>query len=205
MYKKYIKRILDIIFALILMPVLLPAILIFGLIIKLEDKGSIFYLSERLGKDQRVFKMYKLRSMKVNAPDIRNEDGSTFNSESDPRLTRVGKFIRKTSIDELPQIINILIGDMSFIGPRPDLAEQLELYKELNKDMTKFKVKPGITGYAQCNGRNNLLWDKKLKYDRYYVENCSLILDIKIFFKTIQEVLLSRGVNNENKGANING
>lgn len=205
MYEKCIKRILDIIFALMLMPVILPIIVICGMFIKFEDRGPVFYKGYRLGKDKKVFKMFKLRSMKVNAPDIRNEDGSTFNSDSDPRLTRIGRFLRKTSLDELPQIFNVIIGDMSFIGPRPDLAEQLEIYKLYNKDMSKFTVRPGITGYAQCNGRNKLLWDEKLKLDRYYIENCSFILDFKIIIKTIQEVFFSRGINSGDKGVNISG
>lgn len=195
MYKNLLKRVLDICLALLLMPLIIPVIAIFGLLIKLEDRGSIFYLGERLGKNKKIFKMYKLRSMKINAPDIRNEDGSTFNSDNDPRLLKIGKFIRKTSIDELPQIINVFLGEMSFIGPRPDLAEQLSLYKKYNKDTTKFKVKPGITGYAQCNGRNNLSWGKKLEMDKYYVENYNFILDFNIIIKTAVEVLLSKGVN----------
>src|SRR5690625_5179333 len=132
MYHKY-KRILDIIFSLLLMPFLLPILLFVGILIYKEDKGSIFYNAKRLGENGKIFRMYKFRSMKVNAPDIRNEDGSTFNSENDPRLTKIGSFIRKTSIDELPQIMNVFMGDMSFVGPRPDLPEQYELYSENDK------------------------------------------------------------------------
>ena len=142
-----------------------------------------------------TFKMYKLRSMKMNAPDLRNEDGTTFNADDDPRLLKIGNFIRKTSIDELPQIINVLRGDMSFIGPRPDLSSQIIYYEDGVKDRAKFLVKPGITGYAQCNGRNEITWDEKLKLDHYYVDHCSLLLDIKIVFKTIKNVLLRKGIN----------
>ena len=119
MYERYIKRLLDIIIGLLTLPILIICILIFGLLIKLEDGGPILYKSRRIGKGGRIFTMYKFRSMKVNAPMLLNADGSTYNSKNDPRVTRVGKFIRETSIDELPQIINVLKGDMSVIGPRP--------------------------------------------------------------------------------------
>lgn len=194
-YQKYIKRLLDICISLILIPFIILICAIFGIFIKLEDKGSIFYCSERLGIHRKSYNMYKLRSMKMNAPDIRNEDGSTFNSDDDPRLLRIGKFIRKTSIDELPQIFNVFIGDMSLIGPRPDLKSQGELYDSMKKDQTKFKVKPGITGYAQCNGRNELSWDEKIALDHFYVDHCNLFMDIKIIIKTVYQVLMRKGVN----------
>ncbi|MFC3748196.1 sugar transferase [Paenibacillus sp. GCM10012306] len=193
MYKKYMKRLLDVIFALMLMPLILPLVAICGLIIKLEDRGPVFYLGERLGMNKRVFKMYKLRSMKVNAPDIRNEDGSTFNSYNDTRLTQIGKFIRKTSLDELPQIINVLIGDMSFVGPRPDLPEALDYYNK--NEVNKLNVRPGITGYSQAYYRNSIIQSEKFKNDIYYVVNISLILDIKIFFITIYNVFRRKNIN----------
>src|SRR5699024_5161426 len=118
MYHKF-KRLLDIFFSLLLIPLFIPILIIVGILIYKEDKGPLFYNAKRLGKDGNVFRMFKFRSMKVNAPDIRNDDGSTFNSEKDKRLTKIGGFIRKTSIDELPQIFNVLIGNMSFVGPRP--------------------------------------------------------------------------------------
>ena len=195
MYRKYTKRIIDIILSLIILIPLLIVILIFGFFIKIEDKGPIFYCGKRLGMNKMVFKMYKLRSMKVNAPDLRNDDGTTYNSETDPRLLKIGNFIRKTSIDELPQIINVLKGDMSFIGPRPDLDSQIIYYENTGKDQTKFLVKPGITGYAQCNGRNELDWDEKLKLDHYYLDNICFLLDVEIFFRTVKNVLLRKGVN----------
>lgn len=197
MYQYIFKRFFDITLSLLLIiPVSLICI-IFGFLIKLEDKGPILYCGYRLGRDRTKFPMYKLRSMKLNAPDLRNEDGSTFNSENDPRLLKIGNLIRKTSIDELPQIFNVLLGHMSLVGPRPDLYEQGILYDELNMDIKKFEVKPGITGYAQSNGRNDLLWEDKLKLDRYYVEHYSFILDLKIIFKTIFSVVLKKGINHK--------
>jgi lipopolysaccharide/colanic/teichoic acid biosynthesis glycosyltransferase len=192
LYRKFIKRFLDLIFAIFLLPIVLPVIAICAAAIKLEDRGPIFYLGERLGKDKRVFKMYKLRSMKVNAPDIRNDDGSTFNSNNDPRLTKVGGFVRRTSLDEVPQIINILIGDMSFIGPRPDLPEHLNYYE--NEEVRKLEVLPGISGYNQAYYRNSIEWKDRLKHDVYYVDHISLGLDIKILFKTIEGILFKRGI-----------
>jgi undecaprenyl phosphate N,N'-diacetylbacillosamine 1-phosphate transferase len=173
---------------------ILPIILIFCILIKIEDGGPIFYLGERLGKNKRVFKMYKLRSMKVNAPDIRNKDGSTYNSIDDSRLTKIGRFIRKTSIDELPQIVNILKGDMSFIGPRPDLPEHLYCYE--NDEVRKLEVFPGVSGYNQAYQRNAVVWKERLKNDVYYVDHISFNLDLKILYKTIFVVILRRGVYN---------
>lgn len=192
MYKKYIKRLFDIIFSLILLPAVLIVILICGLFIKLEDGGPIFFCGERLGRNGRVFKMYKLRSMKVNSPDIRNADGSTYNSENDPRLTKVGRIIRKASLDELPQIFNVLKGDMSLIGPRPDLPEHINYYK--GNEARKLEVVPGITGYNQAYFRNAIAWEQRLQNDVYYVDNISFWFDLKIFFKTIQQVILKKGV-----------
>lgn len=197
MYQKYIKRFLDICISLVLMLPIILICFIFGIFIKSEDRGSVFYCSERLGIHRKSYNMFKLRSMKMNAPDIRNNDGSTFNSDNDPRLLRIGKFIRKTSIDELPQVFNVFIGDMSLIGPRPDLKSQGELYDRMNKDQTKFKVKPGITGYAQCNGRNELSWDEKIALDHYYVDHCNFIMDLKIIIKTIYQVMTRKGVNRD--------
>lgn len=195
LYKNYIKRLLDIILSLILLPFIIIVYIIVAPIIFLDDKGPIFYNANRLGKNGKIFKMYKFRTMKVNAPDIRNEDGSTFNSDDDPRLTTVGKFLRKTSIDELPQILNVLKGDMSFVGPRPDLPEHLELYTK--KEQNKLLVLPGITGYNQAYYRNSVSWKKRLKNDIYYVENICLLMDIKIILKTISSVLRRDGVFNE--------
>lgn len=187
MYKKFFKRLLDIVLALIAMPFVLLAIIIFAPIIHFTDKGPVFYNAERIGKDGKPFKMYKLRSMYVNAPDIRLSDGSTYNGEDDPRVTPIGRFIRETSIDELPQIINVLQGRMSWIGPRPDPLDWLEKYPE---DVKVFlTVRPGITGYNQAYFRNGASSLEKMKNDVFYVQNCSFVLDVKIVFKTVFVVL----------------
>ena len=135
MYERYIKRCLDVIFAVIALPIVLVVCIIFGALIWLEDRETIFYLAKRRGKDGTIFNMYKLRSMKVNAPDIRNKDNSTFNSADDPRVTKIGKLMRKISVDELPQVFNILKGDMSWIGPRPVTTDRpLSEYDQKRKD-----------------------------------------------------------------------
>mgnify|MGYP000933116378 CR=1 FL=1 len=187
MYKRYFKRIFDLLLSIIALPFWFIILIIIGPIIYLEDRGPIFYSSYRLGKDGKVFKMYKFRSMKVNAPDIRNVDGSTFNSEDDSRVTKIGKFIRKTSLDETPQLLNIIKGDMSIIGPRPDLPEHKELYE--GNEVRKLEVRPGLTGYNQAYYRNTISWKERIQNDIYYVDNLSLWLDIKVFFKTIVSVL----------------
>jgi undecaprenyl phosphate N,N'-diacetylbacillosamine 1-phosphate transferase len=187
MYKKFIKRMFDFILAIIALPLWCIILIMIGPIIYIQDKGSIFYNAPRLGKNGKVFKMYKFRSMKINAPDLRNSDGSTFNAEDDPRLTMIGKFIRKTSLDETPQILNIIKGDMSIIGPRPDLPEHLELYE--GNEGRKLEVKPGITGYNQAFYRNTIAWKQRIQNDIYYVDNMSFFLDIKIFAKTVISVL----------------
>lgn len=187
MYKSFFKRVFDLIVALIALPFWLLILLIIGPIIYFQDKGNIFYNAPRLGKGGKVFKMYKFRSMKMNAPDIRNEDGSTFNSEDDPRLTKIGKFIRKTSLDETPQLLNIIKGDMSIIGPRPDLPEHLDLYE--GNEKRKLEIKPGVTGYSQAYFRNTVPWKERIQNDIYYIDNLTLWLDIKVFFKTAISVL----------------
>lgn len=189
MYKKIIKRILDFIMSAILMVPLAIVFVVVSIAIKLDDGGPIFYNALRLGKNGKIYKMYKFRSMKVNSKDIRNADGSTYNGEDDPRLTKIGKFIRKTSIDELPQIINVLIGNMSFIGPRPDLPEHIDLYTDAEK--RKLEVLPGITGYNQAYYRNSVEWKERLKNDIYYVDNISFQLDTKIILKTVA-ILIKR-------------
>ncbi len=192
MYKNKIKRILDIILSVILLPFIAFASVVIVILIIAEDKGPVFYKGKRLGEKGAVFKMYKFRSMKVNAPDLRNEDGSTFNSENDPRLTKIGKFLRKTSLDELPQIINVLLGDMSFVGPRPDLPEHITYYTD--NELKKLEVKPGITGYNQAFYRNSIEWKERLKNDVHYSENLSLFFDFKIFVVTLINVLNKKGI-----------
>lgn len=190
-----LKFLVDKIFGIFIGMLLIPIFIVIGIIIKIEDRGSIFFKQKRLGKNGVVFEMYKFRTMKMNAPDIRLEDGSTFNSDNDTRVTKIGKILRKTSLDELAQIINIIKGDMSFIGPRPDLPDHLKLYKD--KEYKKLLVKPGITGYAQINGRNDLPWKERFQYDIFYAENYTIFLDIKIIILTLKILITRQGVNRE--------
>ena len=148
MYVSFGKRVCDIVVGLVALPFVLLIIAVLAPFIHFEDKGPVFYNAPRVGKDGRDFKMYKLRSMRVNAPDLIMEDGSTYNGADDPRMTRVGAFMRKTSLDEMPQFLNVLKGDMSVVGPRPDLRRETELYE--GEEGLKLTVKPGITGYAPC-------------------------------------------------------
>jgi len=197
---KVIKRILGFIFSLILMPFILLLVIIVGIAIKIEDRGPIFYFADRIGRDGKIFKMFKFRSMKVNAPDIRLEDGSTYNSDNDERVTKVGKFLRKTSIDEIPQAINILKGDMAFVGPRPDSAMWLNNYTK--EERAILKVRPGITGYNQAINRNSVGTKEKIKNDIIYVQNISFLFDIKILILTVKSVLLSKNIYREGKSDN---
>ncbi len=198
MYRYGIKRVFDIIGSLLLLPFLLLIMIPVAIMIKLEDKGPVFYNAPRLGKGMREFPMYKFRSMKVNAPDIRNEDGSTFNSDNDPRVTKIGNILRKTSIDEVPQLLNVLKGDMSFVGPRPSPLGNKDIYpKEFFK---KFDVRPGITGYNQAVLRNNSTMEQRVKNDVYYVENVSFMLDLKVIFLTAASVIKSKNINRNNDG-----
>ena len=187
MYGKYIKRLLDIVIALLGLPLLILVLLVLTPIIYFTDKGPVFYNAPRLGKNGRIFKMYKLRSMTLQAPDIRNEDGSTYNAINDPRVTPIGRFIRKTSLDEAPQLLNVLKGDMSVVGPRPDLPEHIRLYD--GTEAGKLAVRPGITGYSQAYVRNSVEWKKRLEGDVYYIQNISFLLDIRIIIKTAITVL----------------
>lgn len=193
MYKRYIKRFFDFAFAFLLLILFGILYLIIGVAIKLEDRGKVLYCGKRVGLNQEEFKMYKFRSMKENAKDIRNKDGSTFNSDNDDRLTKVGKFIRKTSLDEIPQIINVLKGEMSFIGPRPSPLGNGHLYSK--EYLQKFNVRPGITGYNQAYFRNDASMQQRQQNDIYYVQNLSFLLDFKIIIATIKMVLLRKGIN----------
>lgn len=194
---RFIKRAFDIIFSAILMLPVGLVIVISAIAIKIEDKGPVFYMADRTGRYGNTFKMYKLRSMKVNAPDIRLADGSTYNGYDDPRVTKFGKFARKTSIDELPQVINILKGDMTFIGPRPDTPVGSAAYTEEEKVI--LTVKPGVTGYNQAVNRNSVLTKEKLRNDIYYVNHLSVLFDIKIIFMTVATVLGHKNVNRKNE------
>ena len=163
MYKNFFKRVFDLILSIIALPFVLLLIAIVAPFVWFEDQGPVFYNAYRVGKGGNPFKMLKFRSMKVNAPDIRLEDGSTYNGDNDPRVTRIGRFLRKTSIDELPQILNVLIGDMSWIGIRPDPLDWLERYTDAERII--LSVKPGITGYNQAYFRNSVDGAVKLRND----------------------------------------
>lgn len=203
MYRSYFKRLFDLIFAAIALPFWLIILLVISPIIYFQDKGAIFYNAPRLGKDGKVFKMYKFRSMKMNAPDLRNDDGSTFNAEDDPRLTSIGKFIRKTSLDETPQLLNIIKGDMSIIGPRPDLPEHMDMYE--GNESRKLEIRPGVTGFNQAYFRNTVPWKERIKNDIYYIDNLSCWMDIKVFIKTALSVLKREAVFMEEKSEDKTG
>ncbi len=191
MYKVF-KRVFDLFCCLIAFPFFCILWLAVAIAIKCDDGGPVFYMAERIGKDSKKLLMYKFRSMKVNAPSIINADGSTYNSANDSRVTRVGKFIRETSIDELPQILNVIKGDMSLIGPRASEWDALEGYQP--DELAKMDVLPGITGYTQAYYRNGLTVREKRLYDAWYAHNVTFWLDMKIFFKTIVTVLKRENV-----------
>lgn len=196
MYRHFLKRIIDIIGALVLLPFVLLEIIILAPIIWLTDKGPVFYNANRAGKDYKAFKMFKLRSMYVNSPDLKNPDGSTFNSDNDPRVTPIGRIMRKTSLDEFPQFLNILIGDMSFVGPRPKLYNAERSLEEMDEIHRKsYSVKPGVTGYAQAYYRNSITQDEKFHWDAYYADHISFWMDVKIIWQTIVSVLGRKNIN----------
>lgn len=192
MYSGGLKRIFDIIICIIGLPIFMILYIILGLLIKLEDRGPVLYKAERIGKNNKLFEMYKFRSMKVNAPNLINSDGSTYNAKNDSRVTKIGRFMREMSIDEIPQILNVIKGEMSIIGPRASLASAIETFKFDEKD--KMKVRPGITGYTQAYFRNGLSNREKRVKDAWYANNVSFWLDINIFFKTISTVLKREGI-----------
>jgi len=194
-----VKRIIDVIISTIGLIVLSPIFLILAIIIKLDSKGPVFFAHTRYGKDGKKFKMYKFRTMYENAQDMINdftpeqmkEWKENFKLQDDPRITKVGKFLRKTSLDELPQIVNIMKGDLSIIGPRPVIEEELKKYGE-NKE--KFlSVTPGLTGYWQANGRSSTTYEQRMEMELYYIDHISPKLDFKIFFKTIESVIKKEG------------
>jgi len=189
MYKSIIKPILDRLLALILIILLSPIILITALIIRLKLGSPILFTQERPGKDGKIFKIYKFRTM----TNEKDENGNLLPDEK--RLKGVGKAIRSLSLDELPQLFNVLKGDMSFIGPRPLLVEYLPLYNK--RQRRRHEVKPGITGLAQVNGRNAISWQERFEYDIYYVDNISFWLDLKIALLTVKKVLKQEGISQE--------
>ena len=197
MYKHFFKRFLDILLAIIGIVIGLIPMIIIGLCVKLTSKGPILFKQDRIGKNGKVFKILKFRSMCVGA-----EKGGVYSDKTDKRVTKVGKVIRATSLDELPQFFNVLVGHMSFIGPRPPLTYHpwpIDEYTDQQKRM--FEVRPGITGWAQTHGRKDVEWHKRIELNVWYVDHVSFWLDIKIIFMTVFKVVTN--ADNENKGATV--
>lgn len=190
MYRKYLKRWLDFVIVLCVLAVIWPILLLITLWLHFANKGAgTFFTQERPGRNGKIFKVIKFKTM----TDERDADGNLLPDAE--RLTPVGRFVRSTSIDELPQLINVLKGDMALIGPRPLLVQYLPLYSK--EQARRHEVRPGITGWAQCHGRNSISWTEKFKLDVWYVDHCSLITDIKVIFITIKKVLLRDGISQE--------
>ena len=194
-----VKRVIDVILASIALILLSPLFAIIAIAIKIDSKGPVFFAHKRIGKNGNIIKLYKFRSMVINAeeliksftPEQMREYKENYKLTNDPRITKVGKFLRKTSLDELPQLINIINGDLSIIGPRPVVADELEKYGT-NKD--KFlSVTPGLTGYWAANGRSNTTYEQRMEMELYYIDNLSFKMDVKVFFKTILSVLKKEG------------
>ena len=192
MYKLFFKRLIDFLISSVALPFLLLLCLFVWIAIKIDDGGPLFYKAQRIGKNGRIFGMYKFRSMKVNAPDIRMKDGSCYNSVDDPRVTRVGKFMREGSIAERPQLLNVFLGDMALIGPRPDSAFYLEHYT--SEERVILTVRPGITGWNQAINRNSVGTKEKLQADIYYVKHLSLSFDIKVLWLTVKTVFTHKDI-----------
>jgi undecaprenyl phosphate N,N'-diacetylbacillosamine 1-phosphate transferase len=189
-YKTYIKRILDYLIAFFCLLVFSPIFIIFTISLFFANQGKPFFFQLRPGQNAKIFKIIKFKTMN----DKKDAHGALLSDEQ--RLTKIGNFVRKTSLDELPQLINVLKGDMSIIGPRPLLPEYLPLYNETQK--IRHEVKPGITGWAQVNGRNAISWEQKFEYDVWYVDNQSFLLDCKIVYLTIKKVFKREGITAEN-------
>lgn len=188
---KYLKRLIDILGAFFGLVILAPIFFIVMILLIIANNGKPFFFQSRPGKDERVFRIIKFKTMN----DKKDENGEFL--PFDKRVTKVGSILRKTSLDEIPQLINVLKGDMSLIGPRPLLVKYLPLYNDSQK--RRHNVRPGVTGWAQVNGRNAISWDQKFKYDIYYVDNYSILLDIKIIFMTIKKILVREGINSGEK------
>lgn len=186
-----VKGALDEVFALLMLVALIPAFILIGALIKLDSHGPVFYKQKRLGKNGRPFTIYKFRTMCV---DAENLGSGIFVSKGDARITKIGRFLRKTSLDELPQLANILKGEMSFIGPRPPLERHPYPYQDYSEQQKlRFKLRPGITGYAQAYGRNLLSWPERIEMDLYYRKHFSLFLDLKILLATVTAVFSGKG------------
>lgn len=190
MYAKYFKRVLDFLLSLIALIVLLPVLIIVAILVRVKLGSPVIFKQQRPGKNEKIFTLYKFRSM----IDKRDENGNLLPDSE--RLTKFGKILRSTSLDELPELFNILKGDMSIVGPRPLLVEYLKLYNEEQKH--RHDVRPGLTGLAQISGRNSISWDKKFKEDIFYINNITFIMDIKIIFKTIIKVFKREGISQIN-------
>ena len=195
MYKIFFKPLLDFILSLLGLIISSPLFLIVIIALLFANKGKVFFLQNRPGKNGKIFKIIKFRTMN----NKRDAHGNLLPDVE--RLTKIGKLVRKTSLDEIPQLINVLLGNMSLIGPRPLLPEYLPLYNDFQKK--RHHIKPGITGWAQINGRNAVEWEKKFKFDVWYVENMSFLLDLQIMFLTLKKVLKLEGVNREGEATNI--
>lgn len=190
MYKHFFKRVIDFIIALCALLVIWPILLVITVWLHFANKGAgAFFMQERPGKNGKIFKVIKFKTM----TDERDTNGNLLPDEA--RLTKVGKFVRSTSIDELPQLVNVLKGDMSLIGPRPLLPQYLPLYSK--EQARRHEVRPGITGWAQCHGRNAISWTRKFELDVWYVDHCSFLLDLKIIFTTIKKVLVREGISQQ--------
>lgn len=190
MYKHFFKRLIDFIIVLCVLLAIWPILLVITVWLHFANKGAgAFFLQERPGKDGKIFRVIKFKTM----TDERDVGGNLLPDEQ--RLTKVGRFVRSTSIDELPQLINVLKGDMALIGPRPLLPQYLPLYNKVQA--RRHEVRPGITGWAQCHGRNAISWTKKFELDVWYVDHCSFLLDLKIIFLTIKKVLVREGISSE--------
>ena len=199
MYKRFFKRAFGILFALLGLIVTSPIMAIVAILIKIESPGPVIFKQQRIGKDGKVFEIYKFRSMCQNA----EKTGSgVYSDKNDSRVTKVGKFIRATSIDEIPQFLNVLKGDMAFIGPRPPLTYHPWPYDQYTEQQKKmFNVRPGLTGWAQVHGRKQVEWHKRIELNVWYVENVSFLLDIKIIFSTLLKLI--KDDENENVGATV--
>lgn len=189
MYRKYIKRLLDFILSLFAIIILSPVLLIVALLVRIKLGAPVIFKQKRPGLNEKIFTLYKFRTM----TDAKDEHGNLLPDEI--RLTKFGKLLRSTSLDELPELFNILKGDMSIVGPRPLLVRYLPLYNEHQKH--RHDVRPGFTGYAQCNGRNAISWEEKFDLDVYYTKNLTLFMDIKIIIKTVKVVLFREGISSE--------
>lgn len=197
MYKKYVKRALDFTLALIGLICLSPILMIIAVAVKIDSKGPVLFKQQRLGMNGKVYNMYKFRSMCVGA-----EKQGVYSDSNDSRITKVGHLLRASSMDELPQMINILKGDMALIGPRPPLTYHPWKYEEYSDEQKRmFEVRPGITGWAQVHGRKDVEWNKRIQLNVWYVDNVSFLLDLKIFFVTILKVISN--ADNENKGVTV--